>query len=114
VTLDAYYTSIRTHIDNMRTLTHSFAAITLDSMAKSKAVHLQISKRALIVRINRRLASRDMVLKVARGARMHLDVGHYYVLNVRRNAIVRSRVSLEQLAQELDALQPWEDIAAAG
>jgi hypothetical protein len=82
-------------------------------MAKPKAVHLQISKRALIARINRRLASRDMVLKVARGARMHLDVGHY-LLNVRRHAIARSRVSLEQLAQELDALQPWEDIAAAG
>jgi hypothetical protein len=52
-------------------------------------IKLPVSERATIQRINRALASQDMVLRTARSERMRLDVGHWYVVNTRVNGIVQ-------------------------
>jgi hypothetical protein len=73
----------------------------------------KVRERALIARINRKLAPGEMALRIARGASAQHDVGQYYLLNWRRESVVRTHVSLEQLARELGVLRPWEEISAA-
>jgi hypothetical protein len=76
-------------------------------MAKQKAA---VSLRAVIQRINRRLAADDEVLKVARGARAQLDLGDFYILNTRGNWIDHKNVDPEALARELGVLKAWEKV----
>jgi hypothetical protein len=72
----------------------------------------KVRERALIARINRKLALARWRCG-ARGASAQHDVGQYYLLNWRRESVVRTHVSLEQLARELGVLRPWEEISAA-
>jgi hypothetical protein len=67
-----------------------------------------ISTRALLQRINRRLAADGKVLKAARTAKVALSVGHYFV--VRGNRIARERINPEALARELGLLADWERV----
>jgi hypothetical protein len=72
-----------------------------------------VSERAVIQRINRKIAADDLQLKVARGARMQLDMrGHYYVLNTRINGICywSKGLDLEAYAREVGALAPYETV----
>jgi hypothetical protein len=67
-----------------------------------------ISTRALLQRINRRLAADGEVLKAARTAKVASSVGHYFV--VRGNRIARERINPEALARELGLLADWERV----
>lgn len=70
-----------------------------------------VSSRAIIQRINRALKDRDEVLKTARdGSRLEQQVGQYYVLDTRLNAIGQMGVSLPRMARELGVLQPYEHV----
>jgi hypothetical protein len=66
--------------------------------------------RALIARINRKLAGDDMQLKKTKGRRAYIDLGAYYVLNVRNNAIMYHYKDCdpEKLGREIGVLQDWE------
>jgi hypothetical protein len=64
--------------------------------------------RALTQRINRKLAQDDEQLKKATGARFRQDVGEYYVLNLRLNAVMRQDVDPESLGRKLGVLRAWE------
>lgn len=66
-----------------------------------------VTARAMTQRINRALAPNEQ-LKATRGARAQTELGAYYIVDVRRNAITRSRIDLEELAKELGVLQPYE------
>jgi hypothetical protein len=73
-----------------------------------KAIKMQVTTRALVQRINRALESDSEALKIARTSRMVLDVGRYFVLNYRINAVTHKHVSPETFGRELGVLQPWE------
>ena len=80
----------------------------------SKGHKVPVTERALIQRINRVLRKQDMVLKTARGWRMHVDMGHYYVVNTRINGVMAhyKNCNPEALARELGVLQPYEEMVA--
>ena len=67
-----------------------------------------VTMRALVQRINRRLASESQCLKKARGKTAMTDLGAYYVLHYGNNTIVALKVNVPALAQDLGALKPWE------
>jgi hypothetical protein len=76
-----------------------------------------VSERALIARINRKLKQEGRQLKTKRGNWREDISGPYYVLDVKRNAIVaggsaHSRVDLEKLGRECGALEKWEVLEA--
>jgi hypothetical protein len=74
----------------------------------AKAHKIKISERALLQRINRTLSERDEVLKKARSERVSDDLGRYFVLDTRLNAVVRKDVELEGYGRSLKALKDYE------
>jgi hypothetical protein len=68
-----------------------------------------ITSRALIQRINRKLAP-DEVLKTARTERVRLEFGDYYVIDVGINGIIEKDVDLESLGHRLGVLRAWEEL----
>ena len=71
---------------------------------------ISVNSRSLIARINRVLSKQDEVLRAARGSRMQVDVGDYYIVDFRLNAVVRHDVDPEQLGRKLGVLRPYERI----
>lgn len=71
-----------------------------------------VSLRALIARINRKLAHDRKMLKVARGAEFRSKVGDYYVVNF-MDGTIKSPHDLdpEQLGRELGVLKDWEKVS---
>jgi len=69
-----------------------------------------VSARALIQRINRKLQADDQILKTTRGARAKSDLGDLYVLDWRRNSVMRKDVDLEALGREVGALADFEHL----
>jgi len=84
---------------------------------RSKSPKAPVTMRALIQRINRKLASDDrekgnqwpQKVCAFRG-RARENVGAYYLLDQHRNEIVNSGISPEHLARELGVLQLWEAV----
>jgi hypothetical protein len=74
-------------------------------MTRRKKV--KIAERAVIGRINRRLRDNDMKLLTARGGRMKLDVGFWYVINTRNGFVVQpyKHMDLADIAREVGALK---------
>lgn len=64
----------------------------------------------MIQRINRKLKPDLEALKISRSERMRLDVGEYYVIDYRLNAIQQHNVDPEALARELGVLKDWEEV----
>lgn len=70
----------------------------------------KITEGALYQRINRRLKHDHEQLRTSRGWQMESNVGHYYILDVWRNAIIAQYVDLEKLGRELDLIGPLEEL----
>ena len=64
--------------------------------------------RALIARINRKLAADGEVLKAARSERAASSVGLFFI--VRGNRIASEQVDPEALARKLGVLSEWEHV----
>ena len=69
--------------------------------------------RALIARINRKLAKQEECLKTARGAYLKRQFGAYYVVSWRSNLATATAVNPATLAQSLGVLAPWECVETA-
>lgn len=69
-----------------------------------------ITMRALTQRINRKLAEDDEQLKKAGSAKSRQEVGDYFIINVRLNAVVRLDVDPEALGHKLGVLREWESV----
>jgi len=76
----------------------------------SKSKRALITMRSLCQRINRRLANQDELLKPARGKLLRQEVGDFYVISTRRNAVVNDHVDPVELGREVGALRPWEEL----
>lgn len=72
----------------------------------------QVSRQALIARVNRRLAKQNESLRrCPENRRDYYTLGDFYVLNLSRNLISAKHVDLEKLAKKLGALKPGERLA---
>jgi hypothetical protein len=69
-----------------------------------------ITERALIQRINRKLANDDEALKKTRGIHATQGLGAYYKLNTNRNIVIDHHVDPVELAKELNVLWDWEQV----
>jgi hypothetical protein len=69
-----------------------------------------VTMRALLQRLNRKLASQGELLKKARSARASAEVGDYYVIHVNKNVLMRKHVDPETLGRKLGVLQSWESV----
>ena len=80
-------------------------------MAK-KVEMVPVSARALIQRINRKLAAKQQKLKANRSDRWRGELGDFYVIDLTNNVIVDKRVDLETLGKGLECLGAWERLAS--
>jgi hypothetical protein len=70
-----------------------------------------VTERALLQRINRKLAADNEVLKRTRGEKMKREFGDYYHLDLMRNCILGSSVDLEKWGREMKVMAEWEALA---
>lgn len=69
-----------------------------------------VTVRALIQRINRKLAKDEEKLMKLRGERGRDDLGDYYVVNLDRNHVVNSHIDPEQFGRKIGVLEEWETV----
>ena len=70
-----------------------------------------ISERALVQRINRKLAPDFEQLRVARiDSRVEFDFGRYYLINQSLNFVIAKNCDLETLGRELGVLTAFESL----
>jgi hypothetical protein len=75
-------------------------------------IKIKITERALLARINRKLAKDESTLRKARENSHWLSTtGDYYEVDWRTNAITRTNVGLEKYAKDLGVLKPYEVLA---
>jgi hypothetical protein len=67
-----------------------------------------VSRRALIQRLNRKLEKDGMTVKKTSGKRAKIDLGEYFVLDLKRNSAVELHVDLEKLGHKHGVLAEWE------
>jgi hypothetical protein len=79
-----------------------------------KKIKAGVSLRALLARINRKLAQQGEKVVKSR-PRDFTTLGEWFVVNVNPgHYVVRPDVDLEQLGQELGVLRPWEALDKQG
>jgi hypothetical protein len=76
----------------------------------AKAMKAPVSVRAVVQRINRKLAHNDEKLRVTRGRQMQMECGDYHIINFSMNAVVNKDVDPEALGRELGVLKDWETV----
>ena len=69
-----------------------------------------VTMRAVIQRINRKLAPNMEKLLAARSERVRRDLGDYYVVDQRRNFLIHKDVDPETYAREIGVLAEWEKL----
>ena len=75
---------------------------------------VSVTRRAVIQRLNRKLAENDQKLCKTRGAKACQDLGDYYILDVRLNCVMdpnHTDASIEKLARELGVLKKYEEVS---
>jgi hypothetical protein len=73
-------------------------------MPKVKLQKVPVSKRALIQRVNRKIAADGLILKAMRGRGPH----QHFVLNTHTNSV--QYVEPEAYARRLHVLGDWEEV----
>jgi hypothetical protein len=76
-------------------------------------VKIQVTKRALVQRINRRLPKGGRSLYCARGAAEIKAFGRYYVATIRSSEIElhEKNVDLQAFGRKIGVLETWEVLA---
>jgi hypothetical protein len=67
-----------------------------------------ISERALLARVNRKLAPGMRVKKTIPNSRAGQDLGTFYQVDLRRNFVIRKDLDLAALGRELGVLADYE------
>ena len=75
-----------------------------------KALKVKVAERALIRRINRKLANDQEKLCTTRGDRWRSNLGDYYIVNLYDTTITATNVDPEAMARELGALKQYEEM----
>jgi hypothetical protein len=80
-----------------------------EAQMKTKAPKVSVSARAILARVNRKLAAEGSMLKRCRqDSRNHDELGDYYMVNLNSNGIFKVQCELEEEARELGVLGEWE------
>ena len=69
-----------------------------------------INVRALMQRINRKLAPDQVVKSNKRSTTLSEVIGTYYVLDIKRKHIAERDVDLVRLGKKLGAMHEWEEL----
>lgn len=69
---------------------------------------LKISERALLQRLNRKLAGEKLIVKKARGEKLVREVGDYFLLDLHRNRIAEKHTDLAAMGRKRGVLAAWE------
>ena len=69
-----------------------------------------LTVKALLGRINRKLARQQQVVKKARSLYVAGECGAYYLLDCHRHLIVATHVKLAELGQELGCVYDYEQV----
>lgn len=80
------------------------------SHTSAKPQKVAVSRRAVLQRVNRKLAPQLKALKAWRTSGLRYKAGDLFHLDLNRNAILNINVDLESFAREVGALQPWESL----
>jgi hypothetical protein len=75
-----------------------------------KNVLSKISGRALMQRINRRLAEKGQLLRKSRKLDVKNNLGEYYTININRNVVEDSHIDLQDFGRKIGALAPQEEL----
>jgi hypothetical protein len=75
---------------------------------RTEATKVPVEQRALLQRINRKLAHEGEVVKKARQGRRFRELGEFYVIDVRRNCVTAKDVDLEAWGHKHGVLAPFE------
>ncbi len=68
-----------------------------------------VTERALLARINRKLAKTDEVMKKCRAdTSAYNDFGDYYIISLTENIVSSTHVDLDALSRDLGVLQSYE------
>ena len=71
----------------------------------------QLTQKALMALINRRLALRGKVLKkCAKSSWWHEGLGDYFLVDTQSNSVIDTNTDLEKLARKIGALGNWEEL----
>jgi hypothetical protein len=81
-----------------------------ETMKHKKGMKMQVTTRAVIQRINRRLKPDAKQLCVTRGERMLQSIGYYHIMDYSSNYVSRPNVDPETLARELGVLGEHEEM----
>ena len=68
-----------------------------------------ITRQAVIMRVNRKLAKDNRSLKKNRSKPDNV-LGEYFVVDLMRNAVMSRDVDVEELARKIGALKPYESM----
>jgi hypothetical protein len=79
-------------------------------MAKDHPPKIEVSERALLLRINRKLKPVHQVVKVARTPAAEAKVGRFFVIDKHGERIVRTHIDLKEFGRELGVFSGWEDL----
>jgi hypothetical protein len=80
---------------------------------KTSTQKIPLSERAVVQRINRKLAKENEALRTSRqNSRAQSIVGNYYIVDLNRNAVTASQIDLEALARELGVIMDYECVDA--
>jgi hypothetical protein len=81
-------------------------------MATQKST-VPVSKRALIARLNRKLAADDEIVRTTRdNTRARQDLGEFYVVDTRHNGCNASDIDLEDYGRSRGVLAEYEHLEA--
>ena len=69
---------------------------------------MKISERALLQRLNRKLAEEKLIVKKTRGEKLVREVGDYFLLDLHRNRITEKHIDLTAMGRERGVLAAWE------
>jgi hypothetical protein len=75
-----------------------------------KQVGVPVTMRAVLQRLNRKLAKEDEKMAKARGARARFDLGEYFILDTERNFVKCTNVDPVAFAKDYGVLADWETI----
>jgi hypothetical protein len=67
-----------------------------------------VFEHTLIQRINRKLNANAKRLQRACSFQMEMSIGHYFIVDLRRNCIKRKQIDIEELGRELGVLADCE------
>ena len=68
----------------------------------------RLSERAVIQRINRKLAHKNERICKSRGWRALQNLGEYHVIDCYRNALIKSHLNIEEFAKKLGVMAGHE------